>query len=256
MERLRFSTRSFPGPLLLALAIALPLVSPAVELSMRDTTFDANDTLCIAVLADTIAPADTVLAYQFVLTFDSLVLTGAGAVSAGTIGEPFGDPFTSRDAFPGELRVAAAGTHPISGSGPLVTLLLRATVNRDRMTILQFGSGSVLFNEGRPAVTYADTLARVTVLEHTGVGSGRFDLPSVTNITVSPNPARDRITLRLPRQVSRGEVRLWNILGQNVGIFAMNGLQQDIALVELPPGLYFLTVDRKPEWLAKVFVIK
>jgi len=235
-----------------ALAV-LVLRAEAVELSMRDTTFNALDTLRVDIGVDSIAESQNVLSYQFVLLFDSAVLAGVGGDAAGTITEPFGDPFTSGDIYPGELRLAAAGIQPVSGSGPFVTLLLRAVSELGGVSIIRFDSA--LLNEGDPPVTYSDTLARITATPPNSVGP-RGSPHSLPVISVVPNPARDHIALHFPSRYMTGQVTLWNVLGQKMGVYSAEGQRLEISLGVFPAGTYFATFDKQPGWSNRILLIK
>lgn len=225
----------------------------AVELTMRDTTFHAPDTLRIAILADSIPESQGVLSYQFVIQFDSTVLVGVGGDAEGTITAPFGDPFTSGDSFAGELRVAAAGIQPVWGSGSFVTVLLRAASDTGGVTTIRFESA--LLNEGSPPVTYPDPLATVTVLGPSAVEPRM--LPSRVNmLTVSPNPSRGQITLALPSGNYPLQARLWNVLGQQIATSNASSSRAVLNLAHFPDGIYFVTIDQRPELIARFYLLR
>lgn len=225
----------------------------AVELTMRDTTFHVPDTLHIVILADSIPESQGVLSYQFVIQFDSTVLVGVGGDAEGTITAPFGDPFTSGDSFAGELRVAAAGIQPVWGSGPFVTVLLRAASDSGGVTTIRFESA--LLNEGSPPVTYPDPLATITVLGPSAVEPRT--LPSRVNVlTVSPNPSRGQITLALPSGNYPMQVRLWNVLGQQIATSYTSNTRAELNLARFPDGIYFITIDQRPELIARFYLLR
>ena len=224
----------------------------AVELSMRDTTFSASVTLWVAINADSILESQNVLSYQFVLQFDSAVLAGVGGDAEGTITEPFGSPFTSGDTYPGELRLAAAGIQPVSGYGSFVVLLLRASSDAGGSTVIRFGSA--LLNEGDPPTTYQDTLATIVAEAPDNAGPRNY-LPEPSALTVVPNPAHDRVTLHVSSPHQSGPVTLWNMLGQSVGTYRVDGQKLEIFLGTFPAGTYFVTLGHHPAAISRILVL-
>jgi hypothetical protein len=253
---LRHLSKIFKGSKAALLWAALLSISwriEAVELSMRDTSFTFPDTLRIALLVDSIPEAEGVLSYQFVITFDSDVLIGVGASATGTLSESFGDPFTSGDLYPGELRVAAAGIHPISGSGALITLLLRCLATGG-VSDLRFSS--VLLNEGSPPVTYQDPLATITA-HGPGGAVGPTHVPTgEMQISVTPNPTTGRLVISVPHNVARSKIHVWNLLGQEVQSFEIRSSISEAHMGELPNGTYIVTADAFPKWSSRVVLLR
>jgi hypothetical protein len=231
----------------------IPQPCRGVQLSMRDTTFSAAETLYVALTADFIPADPGLFAYQFTLTFNPQVLTGIGASANGTLTQPFGDPFTSGNTIPGELRVAAAGTHAVSGSGALVTLLLGAASPQSGQTAVQLTS--VLLNEGSPPAYYAVPLATISVA---GIGAALSPHPraAANVIQVYPNPAREQLQLSLPSTQVSNTVRIWNLLGRQVMDIRSGGRTLSISLKALPNGTYFVTVDHQQGWFARFQISK
>jgi hypothetical protein len=231
----------------------LPYPGFAVQISMRDTTFHVPDTLVIGILVDSIPATPGVLSYQFVLRFDPTVLAGVSAEAAGTLSEPFGDPASSGDTYPGRLRVAGAGTHAITGTGVLVNVLLRPVSSAGGESVLQFDS--VLLNEGNPEATYADTLAHVVVIGSSSAASTHAQIRQ-SLIGIAPNPARSFVVFTLPNFPAQRNVRIWNVLGQQVMLIPAHEALVTVRTGQLPGGNYFVTLDGQPEWSARFQVIK
>ncbi len=55
-----------------------------------------------------------------------------------------------------------------------------------------------------------------------------------------PNPAGERLYVRLPQEAPEGRLRLLNALGQEVGAWSARAAAEGLPLEGLPPGLYLL----------------
>lgn len=72
--------------------------------------------------------------------------------------------------------------------------------------------------------------------------SGICDRELAGTISVYPNPATDKVTLSSERY-TMDKVVLYDIFGQQVRVFNVNDLTQDIDLSQLRPGTYFLYIS-------------
>jgi len=78
---------------------------------------------------------------------------------------------------------------------------------------------------------YTDTVS-------TGITSNQLDDKS---LKVYPNPVSETITVEFPgRQITDGTVTIYGIAGKQVMSQKMNGLKSEIAVNNLPSGLYFI----------------
>jgi hypothetical protein len=231
----------------------IPAWCGSVQLTMRDTSFLASDTLHVNIYVDSIPAVPGLLSYQLTLSFDPQILVAVGASSQATLTEPFGDPYSSDGTIPGELRVATAGTHPVSGTGSLVTVLLRAATSAGGACDLRLDS--ILLNEGSPAATYHDPLAHIVVLRSSSASPMRSE-SAVATIAVAPNPAREFITLSFPISTRVNKVRVWNILGQEVLSVSFAGNRMVMPVNGLSNGTYILTADGLPYWSSRFVVIQ
>jgi hypothetical protein len=247
--------RKFRRKIFFALAglMLVPAWCGSVQLSMRDTSFLASDTLHVSIYADSIPAVSGLLSYQLTLSFDPQVLIAVGANSLSTLTEPFGDPYSSDGTIPGELRVATAGTHPVSGTGVLVTVLLRAATTTGGACNLRLDS--ILLNEGSPEATYNDPLAHIVVLGTSKVPPLRSE-NTVAAIAVAPNPAREFITLSFPLSIRVSKVRVWNILGREVMSVSFAGNRLVMPIQGLSNGTYILTAEGIPHWSSRFVVIQ
>jgi hypothetical protein len=246
--------RSYGAALLFVVGLMLvPSWCGSVQLSMRDTSFIASDTLRISLFVDSIPTTPGLLSYQLILSYDPQVLVGVGASAQGTLTEALGDPFSSNGTLSGELRIATAGTHSVSGTGALVTFLLRAAVSAGVSSDLRLDS--ILLNEGFPAATYRDPLAHIAVLGSTNVPRLRNE-STIDAVTVAPNPVRDFLSLSFPASSRVGYVRIWNLLGQEVISVPLNNNRLRISVSNLTNGMYILTADGLPRWSSHFVVIE
>lgn len=254
----RMLTLHFSGSNGVVVCLAMSLLvcsfnADAVMISMRDTTFSATDSLSIELSVDSIPPIPGILSYQFVFTFDSSVLTGVSARASGTLSEPFGDPFNSGGLFPGELHLAAAGIHTISGSGPFVTLILYAVENSTATSAIR--CQMALLNEGNPPVVYADTLCIVQAIgQSTAVGPKPLRIDQ-NLITLSPNPSKGDLTISSSSRPMDTNVRVWNILGQQVLVLQMKSATLRLQLDNLSNGIYLVTFDALPDIKQRIILL-
>ena len=76
----------------------------------------------------------------------------------------------------------------------------------------------------------------------TATNSGICDRELAGTISVYPNPATDKVTLNSERY-TMDKVVIYDIFGQQVRVFNVNDLTQDIDLSQLRPGTYFLYIS-------------
>ena len=76
----------------------------------------------------------------------------------------------------------------------------------------------------------------------TATNSGICDRELAGTISVYPNPATDKVTLNSERY-TMDKVVIYDVFGQQVRVFNVNDLTQDIDLSQLRPGTYFLYIS-------------
>ncbi len=125
-----------------------------VTVSIPDTMAARGDTLWIPVLASGLTDSN-VYAYQLIVSFDSTFVTMVGVSNDGTLTGvgSWMDPAWNVVAGEDSLRIACAGTAPLTGEGPLLLMgvAVPATAPVDSGTFLDL-AGCIL-NEGDPAVS-------------------------------------------------------------------------------------------------------
>jgi hypothetical protein len=75
-------------------------------------------------------------------------------------------------------------------------------------------------------------------------------------ITVTPNPTRDRITITVPGNQRTINVSLSNALGQHLTRFTMNGQYNQYLLPTLPAGTYYLRISGEIKPTVKKLIIE
>lgn len=148
-------TGSISAGVCLALMFAFASVAgaSAVTMSIADTTGGRGDTLWIPVWSTDITDSN-VYSYQFVVSFDStfieiLDVTDEGAITdAGPWMAPTWHIIDGEDS----LRVASAGTEPLTGQGLFVSVGIRVLDSAPSDSSMYMGLHQCILNEGVPAV--------------------------------------------------------------------------------------------------------
>ncbi|NQT24194.1 T9SS type A sorting domain-containing protein [candidate division KSB1 bacterium] len=160
-----------------------------VKLLLPDTTVDRGATVQIPVYLEGLGVSDSVVAYQMTVGFDSDVLIATGALSGGTMTEPWGNPF----AAPQESSMTLAGFTTNQPSTRLVP-------DGGRLVYLEFlvhgipddpiSSSTEVYIEQAILYTIESNTAESQVVSNTKVGiitvqSGSN--PATRNISIYPN---------------------------------------------------------------------
>ncbi len=139
----------------LVLAAGLwPAVATAqvVGLSVPDTTVSLGSDLWLPVRVDSSLTGLNVTSVQLQFTFDQNVVDPDSVVLAGTLLEGLGWTVTMHRPFADVVRIAAAGTIPMSGDGAI--LRIRVKLLTTGWSNFQFaGMLTNLLNEGVPSIT-------------------------------------------------------------------------------------------------------
>ncbi|MDK9700915.1 MAG: T9SS type A sorting domain-containing protein [bacterium] len=214
----------------------------AVVLSMPDTTIMAGDSLRLPVLVDSIPASPGVLAYQVFFQFDSLQIVGIGADANGAVTERLGEPFHSGGAIAGELRIAAAGLHPVSGVGALCYVTLRALPNSVGSASITISSA--LLNEGTPPVSWTNPISTITIRSTSIRHEPKASQPSP--IIIAPQPSSGIIRITLPENTAEREVHLVDILGRESGRYRLSS-GHSVTVSHLSSGIYFLVTPEEQQ---------
>jgi hypothetical protein len=140
--------------IVVALVIASGASAATVNMSIADTTASRGDTLWIPVWSTDITDSN-VYSYQFVVSFDSTFIeivdvTDEGAITdAGPWMAPTWHIIDGQDS----LRVASAGTEPLSGVGLFVTVGIKVLNMAPTDSSMFLGLHDCILNEGVPAVS-------------------------------------------------------------------------------------------------------
>ena len=124
--------------------VAVP--SLAVKVSNVTTAAAVGGTFVIPVTVEDVTGLN-VIAYQFTATYDNTKFNVTGASVVGTIASAMNAPVVNI-ATAGQIRIAVAGTTPLTGAGTLI--YLNATVVGTGFSTVALSA--LQFNEGTPAV--------------------------------------------------------------------------------------------------------
>ena len=133
---------------MILLLLAANVKAGPIKVRIPDTTMMVFDTIDIPVYADSSFTGNNVVAYQFDLTFTDTRAEILDVISTGTLSEGFGT-ITFGVPTLGRLVIAAAGTTPLSGSGKLIYIRVRA-INSGYNNMNFASGGDNYFNEGDP----------------------------------------------------------------------------------------------------------
>ena len=143
-----------------------------VRLRLPDTTATERDTVTLPVFVDSPLTDSNVVAYQLEISFSSYYLEAIDIVRSGTMSEGWSDIEYDLPED-GRIRIAAAGTTPLAGTGELIRI--RFYVKRPGGSYLNFYPEEAnFFNEGQPILL---------------LDNGYVTLFALPVITVSPNDA-------------------------------------------------------------------
>jgi hypothetical protein len=196
---------------LVALGVMLGAGSAtAATLTCGTTSGLAGQTVTVDLTASDLTGL-SVKSYQFDLGYAPSVVTATGVATSGTLTATAGWATPSFSIVSGRLRVSAAGTTSLTGTGVLlrVTFLLDPTLINGSGTTLTLSNA--LFNEGTPAVTTTN---------------GYLTVNATPQIYVSPNSGEITVGQTLQFTAS-GTVTLpvtWSTTAPSVATISATGL--------------------------------
>ncbi|MCU0453925.1 MAG: Ig-like domain-containing protein [Bacteroidetes bacterium] len=131
-----------------------PAVATAqvIGLSLPDTTVALGSDLWLPVRADSSVTGLNVTSLQLQFNYNRNLVEPDSVILTGTLLDGQGWTVTMHRPSVGVIRIAAAGTTPLAGSGPI--LRIRIKLLTTGWSDFQFsGTAANLLNEGQPAVT-------------------------------------------------------------------------------------------------------
>ncbi len=137
---------------IILMAMALTGAPQSIPLRIPDTTATQGSLIDIPIYADSTLTGKNILAYSLQLTYDPLLLQAVSVVTQGTILQQYGSPIVNTST-PGLLKIAGAGTSPLTGAGVLIIMRFNATTTGYGMISFN-GNQFNYFNEGNPPVTF------------------------------------------------------------------------------------------------------
>jgi hypothetical protein len=124
--------------LVLALIVPVSVSAQVIGLSLPDTSAVRGYTIAIPVRVDSSLTGANVTSFQLEIQYPTFNLAFDSVGVAGTMTQAAGFTFYANLTEPNIIRIAAAGTTPLSGTGPLVYL---------RFRIIQSGWSTLTFTD-------------------------------------------------------------------------------------------------------------
>jgi hypothetical protein len=122
-----------------------------VGVSIPDTTVSLGADLWLPVRADSSLTGRNVTSFQFQFSFDPAMVEPDSVIQTGGLLDGAGWNVTLHRPLTGVVRVAAAGTTPLAGIGPIFRLRLKLLQNGS-LNFTFLDAASNLLNEGDPPV--------------------------------------------------------------------------------------------------------
>ena len=141
---------------ILLLPASAGVFAGTVGLSVHDSTVVQGRVVSLPVYVDSSLTGLGVTSFQLDITFDPYFFNFDSVVANGTMSQTLGG-VTFNASTPGHISVAAGGVSPLSGTGILVFIRLRA-VQPGYSYISFTGSPASLLNEGTPALVLTNGL--------------------------------------------------------------------------------------------------
>lgn len=216
--------------LVIALLSVITCISSAqVLVSVPDTSARAGDTIAVPVKVSDLSGLG-VLAFQFSVAFNELVVSPLGIDEAGDVADTAGWTVLSNN-LPGELRVGGFGSGELARAGVLLHLRFRMIGTVGSQTSITLNP--FVLNSGTPEVQVSNGSLAVSSITST---TSPVDLPNRLTLEQNyPNPFNPTTSIRffLPQ---RGYAALvvFNTLGQ---------MMKTIVAGELEPGLHQVQFD-------------
>ncbi len=229
-----------------------------VYVTVPDIKTGQDSTILVPVLVSNLSAYD-IIAFQFNVFFDSLVIKAVGVSTANTITAPWGNAATNTDSE-GKMIVGAYGITALTTGDTLLKLIFKVIGKPGDSTSIILKD--FRFNNGNPNAIVDN--GSLEIMQQSGIKSRNplMTIPQTMQLLYNyPEPFQDRtsIVINLP-QSAQVEIEIFNILGQNIkhlGINLITGSQLKIEWnatnnqgIQVPPGMYFCVVRQSNKIVA------
>lgn len=154
-----------------------------------------------------------------------------------------------------------------SGSSSVATTLSKtftvpstATIGSTRMRVtMKYNSAPTAcetFSYGEVEDYTVNILGTASTYKGESIDSDELGNENPTSISVYPNPANSKISVKVNCQLNNNIVKIYNSTGMLVKTETMSSDVKEINIAELPSGLYIITVDDPKEPFTARFVKK
>ncbi len=229
-----------------------------VYVTVPDVKAEQDSTILVPVLVSDLSNYN-IIAYQFKVLFDSLVVKAKGVSSKNTLTEPWGNAVSNSDSA-GKMMVGAFGISALTAGDTLLNLVFKVIAKPGNSTPIILKD--VRFNNGNPTSVVDNGLLEIMVQSGVAGPDPVKTMPQTMQLLYNyPEPFQDRTSIVVNlTQSAPVEIEIFNILGQNIrhlGIDLITGSQVQIDWNttdnhgdRVPPGMYFCVVKQGNKILA------
>jgi hypothetical protein len=124
----------------------------------------------------------------------------------------------------------------------------------EKYGFLEYGNQS--FEHGgdriiKGVIDDGDTIGTIYPIE---MFVGTNQLSTTSNWLVYPNPAKEFITIKSPKEENTGQYKIYNLNGILLKEGILNNKESNITIKELPKGMYFIKLNIKGELVTKKWI--
>ncbi len=210
--------------------------------------------------------AYAILAYQFKVVYDSMVLKALGVSSENTLTAPWGNAIANVDSA-GLMIIGAFGVKELSQGDTLINLVFDVLANAGDSSAISLED--VRFNKDYPQAMVVNGTVKIIVPTRIGRDNSHAIPRNVQLVSNYPEPFQTRTSIVIKNSgQDRIEIMIFNLLGQKIK--HLGSIQAKIGNVELewdatddrgikvPAGVYFCVVksDKKILGVERMILIE
>jgi subtilisin family serine protease len=113
-----------------------------------------------------------------------------------------------------------------------------------------------IFNQGEVedyTVNISNTATNLISKASVGIGQSLSDTPPIQELKLYPNPAKDFVNIYIQGNV-QSKVRISSVTGKTIRLMTLDQESNNIDVSDLPPGMYFISVEDGEEVVSKKLI--